>query len=176
LSWQHLYHVKPGLRRGIWTQYICIHEYLILIEKLIYLIINHLCQSCLSTTPEGPSWSWSYCGWIYNYLCNQCLSPLTNPRSWRGVLDRKVCDKVCLWLAAGRWFSPVSSTNKTDRHDITEISLKVALNTITKPSMASVNRLNHRYIRFVNTFEITAFLICHYRGGSRRLFNLFRSH
>jgi hypothetical protein len=33
------------------------------------------------------------------------------------------------------WFSPVSSTNKTDHHDITEILLKVALNTInqTKP-------------------------------------------
>jgi hypothetical protein len=35
---------------------------------------------------------------------------------------------------AGRCFSPgtpVSSTNKTDRHDITEILLKVALNTKT---------------------------------------------
>jgi hypothetical protein len=34
---------------------------------------------------------------------------------------------------AGGWFSPatsVSSTNKTDCHDITEILLKVALNTI----------------------------------------------
>ena len=34
----------------------------------------------------------------------------------------------------GLWFSPctpVSSTNKTDRHDITGIWLKVALNTIT---------------------------------------------
>jgi hypothetical protein len=33
----------------------------------------------------------------------------------------------------GRWFSPgtpVSSSNKTDRHDITEILLKVALSTI----------------------------------------------
>jgi hypothetical protein len=33
-----------------------------------------------------------------------------------------------------RWFSPgtpVSSTNKTDHHDITEKLLKVALNTIT---------------------------------------------
>jgi hypothetical protein len=32
-------------------------------------------------------------------------------------------------LATGWWFSsgtPVSSTNKTDRHDITEISLEVA--------------------------------------------------
>ena len=37
---------------------------------------------------------------------------------------------------AGRRFSlgtPVSSTNKTDHHDITEILLKVALNTITSP-------------------------------------------
>jgi len=43
-----------------------------------------------------------------------------------------LCYKVCQWLATGRWFSPgtpVSSTNKTDRHDITEIVLKVALNT-----------------------------------------------
>jgi hypothetical protein len=37
-------------------------------------------------------------------------------------------------MAAGGWFSPgtlVSSTNKTDLQDITEILLKVALNTIT---------------------------------------------
>jgi hypothetical protein len=32
---------------------------------------------------------------------------------------------------AGRKFSPDSSTNKTDCHDITEILLKVVLNTIT---------------------------------------------
>ena len=31
--------------------------------------------------------------------------------SWWGVLDTSLCDKVCQWLAAGRWFSPVSSTN-----------------------------------------------------------------
>jgi hypothetical protein len=38
-----------------------------------------------------------------------------------------------LRLATGRWFSPgtsVSSTNKTDCHDIAEILLNVALNTI----------------------------------------------
>ena len=40
---------------------------------------------------------------------------------------------VCQWLATGQWFSVgilVSSTNKTDCHDITEILLKVALRTI----------------------------------------------
>ena len=77
------------------------------------------------------------CTCIYNCLCNQCLSPL---KLWvlrtplrRGVLDTTLCDKVCQWLAAGRWFSPgtqVSSTNKTDCHNLTEILLKVAL--ITK--------------------------------------------
>ena len=80
--------------------------------------------------------SWSYGSWIYNYLCNQCLSPLT---LWvwiplrQAVLKTTLCDKVCQWLATGWWFSlstPVSSSNKTDSHDITEILLKVALNTI----------------------------------------------
>jgi hypothetical protein len=30
----------------------------------------------------------------------------------------------------GQWFTPVSSANKTDHDDLTEILLKVALNTI----------------------------------------------
>jgi hypothetical protein len=45
----------------------------------------------------------------------------------------KIMWKICQWLTAVRWSSlgtQVSSTNKTDRHDITEILLKVALNTI----------------------------------------------
>jgi len=76
--------------------------------------------------------------WIYNYLCNQCLSPL---KLWvrtpfaRGILDETLCDKVCQWLATCQWCSqdtPVSSTNKTDSHDIIEILVKVALNTINK--------------------------------------------
>ena len=52
------------------------------------------------------------------------------------VPDATLCDKVCQWLASGRWFfsgTPISSTNKTDRHDIAELLLKVAHNTITHP-------------------------------------------
>jgi hypothetical protein len=37
----------------------------------------------------------------------------------------------CLWQVDGFLLVLVSSTNKTDRHNITEILLKVALNTIT---------------------------------------------
>ena len=42
---------------------------------------------------------------------------------------------ICQWLATGWWFSSgtlVSSTNKTDHHDVVEILLKVALNTISQ--------------------------------------------
>jgi hypothetical protein len=74
-------------------------------------VFTHIYRSYLSFYCEGPSWSWSYGSWIYNYICNQCLSPLT---LWVRILG-----------------ITVSSTNKTDRHDITEILLKVALNTIT---------------------------------------------
>jgi hypothetical protein len=56
-----------------------------------------------------------------------------------GVLDTTLCDKAYKWLATAWWFSlgtQVSSTNKSDRHDITEILLEVSLNTMnqTKPN------------------------------------------
>ena len=70
---------------------------------------------------------------MLNYR-NQCLSPLM---LWIRISIRAgcrtLCDKVRQWLATSRWFFPsptVFSTNKNDHHDITEILLKVALNTI----------------------------------------------
>jgi hypothetical protein len=57
-----------------------------------------------------------YGSWIYNYLCNQCLS-----------FHHLCCEFEF-------WFSPDTSdsaTNKTYLHDITEILLKVAFNTMT---------------------------------------------
>jgi hypothetical protein len=52
-------------------------------------------------------------------------------------------DKVYQLLVHGRWFypgTPASSTTKTGRHDIAEISLKVALNTINQ--IKSIKSLN----------------------------------
>ena len=87
------------------------------------------CITIVSFYYMGSLWSWLYGSLIYNYLCNQCLSVLTLwvwiPFKW-GVLNTTLCDQVCHGLAKGRWFSlgtPVSSTNKTDRHDIFEILL-----------------------------------------------------
>jgi hypothetical protein len=51
-------------------------------------------------------------------------------------------DKAYQLLAHGRWFSPgtpASSTTETGRHDITEILLKVALNTKIKSNQSAVN-------------------------------------
>ena len=94
----------------------------------------HIIYAWREQAYKGTVVAGSYGSWIYNYLCNQCLSPLM--LSVRiSIIARctTLCDKVCQWLATGLWFcpdSPVSSTNKTDRHDIAEILLKVALNTI----------------------------------------------
>ena len=79
-------------------------------------------------------------------------------RSWPSVLDTTLCDKVCQWLATCQWFSPgnpVSATNKTDRHDITEILLNVALNNIT-PFFYLRLWLPLRYLQ---TFDHSAFCL-----------------
>ena len=72
------------------------------------------------------------------------------PHSWQGVLDTTLCDKVCQLLATGRWFSPVSSTNKIDCHDITEILLKVALNTIKQTKPKPMSMLQIMYLSNLN--------------------------
>jgi hypothetical protein len=108
-------------------------------------------------TFQGPSWPWSYGSWIYNYLCNRCLSPLM---LWVRISIRSrcttLCDKVCQWLATGRWFSPgspISSTYKTDRHDITVIMLQVALNSTKQNNL--ITFLSNMYlVPYSNLFEL----------------------
>ena len=71
-----------------------------------------------------------------------------------------LCDKVCQSLVTGRWFSvgfPVSSTNKTECHDITEI-LKVALNTINHLTSSIVRwSLHFTFVPKENTIYIKIF-------------------
>ena len=98
-----------------------------------------------------PSWLWRYGSCIYNYRCNQYMSLLIMwVRISIIVRCTTLCDKICQWLAKGRWISPgppVSSTNNTGRHDITEILLKVAFDTITqtKKQTICVMITNDRY-------------------------------
>ena len=115
-------------------------------------------ERAILQTKRGSSWPWSYGSWIYKYLCNQCLSPLM---LWVRISIRgrctTLCDQVCEWLATSRWFSPgppVSTTNKTDRHDITEILLKVALNTKQRGGRRSRDRM---VVGFKTTYAISAY-------------------
>jgi hypothetical protein len=81
-------------------------------------------------------------------------------RSWRDVLDTTLCDRVYQWLTEGRWFSPgpaVSFTNKTEHHDIIEILLKVALNTIRQTNQPHCSKLPskllYRTCRIINSLN-----------------------
>jgi len=76
----------------------------------------------------------------------------------RGVLDTTLCDKVWQWLATGLWFSPgspVSTTNKSDRHDIPDILLKVLLNIINQIKPIYVDAFSS------DRFWILCFFLCH---------------
>ena len=62
---------------------------------------------------------------------------------------------TCSW-----WFSPVSSTNKTDRHDITGILLKVVLNTIKQTYTCTVHvHVPCIFIKYNHT-DNTKWLVC----------------
>jgi hypothetical protein len=62
---------------------------------------------------------------------------MSSNRTQGEVYNITICDKVCQWFVAGLWFcqgTPVSSTNKTDRHNINEIFLKMALKHHNQPT------------------------------------------
>jgi hypothetical protein len=62
------------------------------------------------------------CGGGHREFASQC------------VLDTSVCDKDCQWLVVSQWFFLgilVSSTSKTDHHDITDILLNMVFTTVT---------------------------------------------
>jgi hypothetical protein len=87
---------------------------------------------------------------MYTYI-NTSLSPIRHGFAPGFVNYEKECtrlaaasDKVYQLLANGRWFSPASSTTKTGRHDIAEILLKVALNTINQSINILLNLIVHK--------------------------------
>ena len=71
------------------------------------------------------------------------------------IIDTDI-HKVCQRLVTGQWFSPgppVFSTNKSDPHDIAEILLKVALNTIKLTTQLTDIRIMVATLN-LNTFEV----------------------
>ena len=104
------------------------------------------------------------------YLCNQCPLPLTLwvqiLLRW-GVLDTALCDIICQWLVVDQWFSlgtPLSSTNKTDSHDITELVLKVALNTVIGISFQDICTYTKdvKSMRIIIFFKLLVLSVIHF--------------
>ena len=125
----------------------------------VILLIFHQ----LSNSFKGPSLSWSYGSWIYIYLCNRCQSPIT---LWVRTLFMAqcttLCDKICQWLATCRGFSPGppgSSKNKTDRHDIAEIMLKVVL-IRCKPGWPQHFPIDQFFLNLHHWIVMSKYVIC----------------
>jgi hypothetical protein len=75
-------------------------------------------------------------------------------------------------LSIGQWFSPstlMSSTNKTDRHDITEILLKVALNNINQTNQMSCKLKLHSK-KLVNGAIICMYIFIYHTTVQKREF------
>jgi hypothetical protein len=118
---------------------------------------------------------WSYGSW--NYLCTQCLSSLMlRVRISIRARCTTLYDKVCQWLATGRWCSlvpPDSSTNKTGLHDITEILLNMVLITIKQTNKQTTypvintstdyQKSDHLHFSESNTSQVIGGKVIHLR-------------
>jgi hypothetical protein len=129
----------------VWLHDIC---------TLYAYVLVQLFLSC-----RGPRWLNELGSWI----ANNSHKPITNTAWLRARLCKlqKGCtrlatasDKVDQFPAYGRWFSPgtpATSNTKIGRHDIAEILLKVALNTINKSINQSIMPM-HDTDNCTNTF------------------------
>jgi hypothetical protein len=94
--------------------------------------------------------------WVVGFTTT-CASCELESNSWLGVLDTPLCDKVCRFLAAGRWFSLLSFTNKTDRHNITNIVESGVKHHNPNPLLSITYILNNSYSSSLNVhFFVTA--------------------
>jgi hypothetical protein len=99
----------------------------------IWLLLNVNWAIFQLDQKEWLSWLWSYSSWIYNYnVPVQSVPKVVSLNPVHGEvysIQHHVIKFVCdLWQVSG------FLTNKTDHHDITEILLKVPLNTINQPT------------------------------------------
>ena len=82
-------------------------------------------------------------------------------KAWWDVLDTALCDKLKMSVTCDRSVvsvgTPVSSTNKTIRHNIAKILLKVALNTVT------LTLQKVRYLKRKAMFDFDVYYFFHSR-------------
>jgi hypothetical protein len=114
-------------------------------------------------TLGGPLWSFG--SWIYNYLWNRFLSPLT---LWLRIhcgevysIQHYVINFVSYLRHLGGFLLvlPISSNNKTNRHDITEILLKVVFKH-HKPNLLYIGGIN-LYCQYMYVILILSYSVMH---------------
>ena len=95
---------------------------------------------------------------IVGFLTTYAISAYHQLMLWVQISIRARCTALCDKVScAGRWFPPVSFTNKIDHHYITEILLKMALNTIKQTSINNINGLV-TYIKYSSLIEYKIFI------------------
>ena len=121
-----------------------------------------------NTTKWKELFSWKGTTFVYVLSSDWWISGLTP------VYNSYFCTKPQILvlfqqkLITDKWFSPgipVSSINKTDHHYITEILLKVALNTINQPLLTLA--------LFINSEEDTATIPCLVGNIHKTLFHIY---
>ena len=130
----NLYYFQDFFPRGVKKSRLCLSSFIYVFQ--IPLFFNYfLCLRNFHIPYERPSWS--YVSWMQNYLCNQCLSPLS---VWVRIslmvysIQHYVIKFVRYLRQVGgflrvlRFPPPIKLL---DCHDVTDILLKVALNTLT---------------------------------------------
>ena len=132
------------------------------IDSIIFnKVLNTIFQASPSILRKGRV---GQCVKYLDYqIIHTILSPIRRGFAPSFVNYKKGCtrlaaasDKVHQLLAHGRWFSPgtpASSTTKTGRHDIAEVLLKVALNTIYQ----SINLFNDNFQYFMYNYVYFSF-------------------
>jgi hypothetical protein len=126
---------KLWLLSNAWKQSVCFPSMFLvmsLINSRNWVLHGKPCLNWyrMLCSSRGLSWPWSYGSWINNYLCNQWLSPLN---LWCRISIMTRCTRynimwISLSLTCGR--SVVFSWYSGFHHNITQILLKVALNTL----------------------------------------------
>jgi hypothetical protein len=107
---------------------------LFLFNKL-YLYVCFCYITVSHSLLKWSSWLWSHSDWIYSYLCNQSLLPVPVRIPFKAMRCRYHIMWSNLSVTCNRSVvfpvTPISSINKIDRQDISDILLKASLNTIS---------------------------------------------
>ena len=111
---------------------------------------------------QGSSWSWLYGSWIYNYLMQSV--PITTKFVISNTAHGELYSiqhviklvRVLRQLVSCRYTG--LTTNKTDHHDITDILLKLALNTTNQTK----NKICLKFLEIWNKLKINCTLVTHY--------------